>query len=337
MKKLLILIALFVFCFHAAWVGADEKKYKIVSVQHMFFKPYEMSLFGFKHGIMESDLSNKIELIEYNANNDLAALDTYIEKLKTETDIDLIFSIGTHSTKRIVKQIKKTPIVFTDLSSPEYSGVLTDWKSSHANYTGVETQNYITLGINLLYELIEFQSIGMIYLSGSPSHDGAIEQVTGLSKEVGFKFLNKGFPLRDDKGQKYPDDMIRKNIKSALDEVVPKVDVFFVQSSATFDKHFDLFFDSFKKYGVPSAGEPIYIKRGLVIGIGRDKEEFGKQCAGYAVKILEGTSPESLPMDVGEKFSILLNVEAATIVGYNPSIDILSAADEIYKELDIKD
>ncbi len=86
---------------------------------------------------------------------------------------------------------------------------------------------------------------------------------------------------------------------------------------------------------MPSAGEPIYIKKGLVIGIGRHKEKFGSQCAEYAVKILkDNADPGKLPMDIGREFSFALNIEAATLVGYNPSIDILGAADEIYRDVE---
>jgi len=334
MRALSILSAFLVLLFSTATASAEN--YKILSIQHQIFKPYTLSLHGFKKGIMESDLKGRVKIVEYNAKGDLKALDTYVNGLQDSKDVSLIFSIGTHATKRVVKNIKTIPIVFTDLGSPEYSGVVSDWKSSGANYTGVETKNYVTLGINLLYELITFNSIGMIYLEGSPSHEGTINQVTQLSKDAGFQFTYKGFPLRDSQGKKYHIDVTRKNIKAALDEVVPKVDVFFVQISATFDKNFDLFFNSFKKFEVPSAGDPIYIKKGLVMGIGRDKEEFGKQCAGYAVDILKGTDPAALPMDVGQKFSISLNIRAATVVGYNPSIDILSAADEIHKEINLE-
>jgi hypothetical protein len=42
-------------------------------------------------------------------------------------------------------------------------------------------------------------------------------------------------------------------------------------------------------------------------------------------------------MDVGKDFSISLNIEAATVVGYNPSIDILGAADQIFREIETTD
>nr|MDA3786904.1 ABC transporter substrate binding protein [Desulfobacula sp.] len=322
--------------FNACFTFAGEKKYKVLSIQHQKFIPYVKSLKGFENGIIKSGYKDKVDIIQYNAKGDLKALDIYIEKLKNSNDIDIIFSIGTQATKRVIKNIKNIPIVFTDLGTPEYSGIVTDWKTSNANYTGVETRNYVTIGINLLHELIGFKKIGMIYLKGSPSHEGAIKQVTETAKTSGFDFIYKGFPLRDNQGKAYPLEITRKNIKEALDYVIPKVDVFYVQVSKTFNINFDLFFENFKTNSIPSAGDPVYIKKGLVMGIGRNKEQFGKQCAEYVVKILNGTDPALLPMDVGKSFSISLNTEAATIVGYNPSIDILSAADDIYKEMNVK-
>ena len=325
-----IFVLPFVFAMNAHGSG----EYRILSVRHNTFAPYELSLKGFVDEIQKSEIAGKIQLEEYNAQDDLKALDSFIQNLKTREDIDLIYSIGTVTTKRMIKAVKDIPIIFTDLGAPETSGVVRDWKGSGANYTGVETRNYVSISINLLHELIAFKSIGMIYLKGAPSHEGTIKQVTELSKKIGFEFVSKGFALRDENKNKYPREVIRQNIKDALNYVTPKVDVFYVQISGTFEKNFDLLFDSFKTYKVPSAGEPIYIKKGLVIGIGRNKEEFGSQCAEYAVRILEdGVDPGRLPMDVGRQFSFSLNLEAASIVGYNPSIDILGAADEIYREV----
>ncbi len=61
-------------------------------------------------------------LENYNAQNNINALENFIESLKTRDDLDLIFSIGTVTTKRLIKEIKDIPIVFTDLGAPEYSG-----------------------------------------------------------------------------------------------------------------------------------------------------------------------------------------------------------------------
>ncbi|MCA1794816.1 MAG: hypothetical protein LC660_13290 [Desulfobacteraceae bacterium] len=315
------------------FTSAQAENYHIVSIQHQRFPPYELSLKGFKQGVSQSALADRITLEEYNADSDITALDMFINKIENRDDVDLIFSIGTQSTQRIIKEIKTTPIVFTDLGAPETSGIITDWKGSGANFTGVETQDYIGIGIHLLHELMAFKSIGLIYLKGSPSHEGTVKQITELSQDQKFEFHTRGFALRDENNKTFPRKVIRENMQSALDEIAPKVDVFYVQISNTFDQNFDLFFECFKKHSLPSAGAPIYIKKGIVIGIGRNKEKFGYQSAEYAIKILQGADPGKMPMDTGKEFSISLNIEAATIVGYNPSIDILGAADEIYRKI----
>ena len=318
------------------FIPCQAKPFKILTVQHQTFIPYQLSLKGFKQGIAESDMAEDITLTSYNAKSDIKAMELFIDEVKKEKEVDLIFTIGTRSTKVVMGKIKDIPIIFTDLGAAEASGIVTDWKASGTNVTGVETPNYVNIGINLLHELIAFDSIGMIYLKGSPSHEGAVKRVSELSRKKGFEYIIEGFSLRDENNEKYPAEVTRNNIKSALAKVAPKVDVFYVQISNTFHKHFDLFLDAFKEYSVPSAGEPIYIKKGLVIGIGRHKEKFGHQCADYALRILNGADPGTLPMDVGREFSFSLNIEAATLVGYNPSIDILGASDEIYKTIETK-
>lgn len=317
--------------------ASAEKKFKILTIQHQSFSPYTLSLKGFENGIKHSDIADSISIENYNAQSNLTDLEQFIQKVKQRMDIDLIFTIGTRGTQQVIKEIKKIPVVFTDLGAPESSGIINDWKGSHANYTGVETRNYVAISINLLYELIHFKSIGMIYSKGSPSHEGAVKAVDELSREEGFEFHSAGFKLRDEQGNLYPEDHVRDQMKACLEKIAPKVDVFYVQISNTFEKNFDLFYDCFKKHSLPSAGEPIYIQKGLVIGIGRHKEKFGAQCAEYAVKILKGEDPGSMPMDTGKEFSFSLNIEAATHVGYNPSIDILGAADIIYKKKESTD
>ncbi|EMS81020.1 ABC transporter substrate binding protein [Desulfotignum phosphitoxidans] len=216
-KCLILIIGILISGWHPSGVQA-EKSYRIVTVQHQTFQPYTLSLKGFRQGIQQSEAADKIIIDTFNADGDIAALDAFVASLETRQDVDLIFSIGTHSTQRTVREIKTIPIVFTDLGAPETSGVITDWQGSGANYTGVETRDYVGIGIHLLHELMAFQRIGMIYLKGSPSHEGTIQKVTELSHEAGFEFFNEGFSLRDENNQVLPREEIRENITAALEK-----------------------------------------------------------------------------------------------------------------------
>lgn len=339
MKIKLLIFALTAFllfpCSYPRLSLGAEATYRILAIQHQSFTPYELSFQGFMKGIEESEYSGRIEVERYNAKSNIKKLARKIIEIKGRKDIDLIFTLGTRATKAAMEEIKNIPIVFTDLGAPEHSGIIKDWKSSETNVTGVETPRYLGKGIDLLHQLIPFKKIGMIYLEGSPSHEGAIKEVKLICKNLGTEFVSAGFPLKDQKGNNFPQKTLTRRISDELENVLPRVDVFFVQTSKTFDDNFNLFLKAFKKHGIVSAGDPLYIKKGIVLGLGRNKFEFGRQCAQYAVKIFNGATPSDLPMDVGSKFSILFNLKASAIVGFTPPLDLLGAADAIYQDIEI--
>jgi ABC-type uncharacterized transport system substrate-binding protein len=328
----LIFIAL-ILVFTAGAVDAGPR-YHIAVVQHQQFLPFQQAHDAFIFNLNILGNNADFDIVEdFNAHGNIGALESKISELAGRSDIDLIFTIGTHSTKRMVKAEKKTPIVYTIVGDPQNAGIVKDWKSSGANYTGVETPEYYTKVVRLMHHFVSFKSLGMIYLKGSPSHEAGIRQIRKLSKEIGFKFIHKGFPLRDENRVRFPQDQIRSNMQSALEAVCPQVDAFFVQTSNTFTTEFDVFMTAFLKHRIVSAGDPTNIQKGLVMGIGKDAGRFGRQCAQYAVKILEGTPPAALPMDVGVKLSVDVNLKAAEMVGFKPAFELISGADNLYQNV----
>jgi ABC-type uncharacterized transport system substrate-binding protein len=334
-------IGLRIFAMAIAWVvfpaeaNWADRQYRVAVVRHQDFQLFERAIEGFIQALAELGYRNRIRITEnYNAKSDIRDLETKIKSLSRRSDIDLIFSIGTHSTKRLVRSVNHIPIVFTIVGDPERAGIISNWKSSGKNYTGVETPDYYSKVVRLMYHYIPFERLGMIYLEGSPSHEAGIIQIVALSRILGFEFVRQGFPLRNAKKVPFPREVVRKNIQDCLESVCPQVDVFFVQTSNAFSRNFDLFNTAFLKYRLISAGDPTNIKKGLIMGIGKDAHFFGAQCARYAVQILEGASPTLLPMDVGGKLSIEINLKAADMIGYKPPFELLSAADNLYRTLE---
>lgn len=335
LSKLIFSLLIFVSFFS---VAEADPKYNIALVQHQQFLPFEQAHDAFISNLAILGKQSEFRIVEdYNAYSNISALETKIQELSARSDIDLVFAIGTHSTKRIIKAEKETPIIFTIVGDPQNAGIVKDWKSSGANYTGVETPEYYSKVVRLMHHFVAFKSLGMIYLKGSPSHEAGIQQIERLSKEIGFEFIRKGFPLRNKDRILFPRDQVRSNMQSALEKVCPRVEAFFVQTSNTFTKNFDLFKAAFIKYRIVSAGDPTNIKKGLVMGIGKDAKRFGRQCAQYAVKIFEGTPPADLPMDVGVKLTVDVNLKAAEMVGFEPPFELISGADNLYQFVMLKE
>ncbi|MCP4745304.1 MAG: hypothetical protein GY874_04055 [Desulfobacteraceae bacterium] len=314
-----------------AW---SMENYQVAIIRHQQYDNYEQAREGFIESLATMGFKERIKIVvDYNAYNNINELKKKVKSLTQNKELDLIFSIGTHSSKIMVEHVKKIPFVFTGVADPKNAGIVKDWKSSGGNYTGVGTPSYYTKVVGLMRNFIPFKSLGMVYLKGSPSHEAGIIQIENLSRELGFKFIKKGFTFRDKNSMPYPKQIIRQNLKNCLQEICPKVEAFFVQTSNTFTREFSIFRDAFLQYRIISAGDQTNIKKGIVMGIGKDNHRFGRQCAQYAIKILEGTPPAQLRMDVGTKLTIDVNLKAAELIDFKPPFELISSADNLYREL----
>ena len=314
-----------------------KKIYKIIAIQHQDFSPYTNAYKGFIDGLKISEYWENLSIELYNAKSDLTVLDKKIKEISKSNDIDLIFTIGTQSTKKITDKIKNIPIVFTGVGSPVDAGIIKNWKSSGRNITGIGTPYQLTKGIGQTYSLAKFGSLGITYLKGSPNHEAAVKEIKEFCKKTGVKFIYDSTPFKQKDGTPFPDDVVKEQLQKSLDYVLPKVDVFYVQPSATYEKNFTVFRRAFQKYKIPSIGEIIFIRKGIAMGVGPNDYVFGQQSAEYAIKILfNGVKPSDLPMDTGTKFTILVNLEAAELVELPTALimPVLNSADAIYQKID---
>jgi putative tryptophan/tyrosine transport system substrate-binding protein len=331
MQTIAIALTLLVLSVQGVWA---KSQYKIAIFQHQEFQPFQKAHDGFLDGLAALGYKDRITLFEdFNAKSDLKALEAHIKAVCLRPDIDLVLAIGTHSATRLVKATDRIPIVFTIVGDPENAGLVTNWKSSGRNYTGVETPNYYSKLVRLMRHFVPFKRLGMVYLKGSPSHEAGIKQIAALAQELNFKFVSRGFALRNKQKKPFPEPVLRQNLERSLAAVCPQVDAFFVQTSNAFTTEFDLFLAAFLKYRLISAGDPTNIHKGLVMGIGKDAHHFGEQAAKYAIQILEGAAPSALPMDVGKKLNIELNLKAAELIGFKPPFELLSGADIVYRTI----
>lgn len=314
-----ILIALFSLFFSACDVLAASQK-KILIMQHQTLPVFR----DIKFGYMNSLEPNKYSITQFNAQNDLNALDKYIDKITTQKQFDLIISIGSITTQRLLAKEKKVPVLISGLASPEYSGIIKNWSSSGSNFSGVEIKNQTYNGLSYLYNILPFTKIGMIYIIGEPSHEGTLKEIKALAEVKGFQVFSYGIINRSEKQIKFPDVVMKKVISDALAKVVPYVDTFYVNLSKTFIDNYDVFNDNFIKNKIMSIGDKSYLELGLCIGITSDYFKRGEELACYTNQILENNvNPKDLQMNMIPKFSIEYNLEAAKKIEYNPSARFL--------------
>lgn len=83
------------------------------------------------------------ELLERHAREDVAAGRRHLAELRA-AGVDLIFALGTRAALLAAEHVKDRPVVFTAVTHPVFSGVVSDWRGSGRNVAG--NSNWIAPG-----------------------------------------------------------------------------------------------------------------------------------------------------------------------------------------------
>jgi putative tryptophan/tyrosine transport system substrate-binding protein len=73
----------------------------------------------------------------------------------------------------------------------------------------------------------------------------------------------------------------------------------------------------------------IYPEVGGLMSYGNDPLDNFRRAAIYADRILRGTKPSELPVQVRVKFKLVINLKAATALGLEVPAQLLGRADEV--------
>jgi|SRR5579862_244788 len=84
------------------------------------------------------------------------------------------------------------------------------------------------------------------------------------------------------------------------------------------------------RYGVPTIyNNPDFPESGGLISYGTDFEELFSQAAGYIDRILKGSKPEDLPIQLPTKYKLVINLKAAKALGLTIPESVNSLANKV--------
>jgi len=277
--------------------------FKVVSIQHQDLMTYERISNAYFH-----NLPNKYSHYLFNAEGDINRLERYIERIKKDKSVDLILALGTISGKIAISKIKNKPIIISGIAAPGYSGLVKDWKRSGSNYVVIECKDTTYKTLSIFHNAFPFKKLGLIYLSKAPSHIGTHMEALSFCVDKSVNLISSGFENRDRNKKLLEKEAIESNIKKALSEVVPYVDVLYLNTSNTLLRNIDLIVKMANKYNVLTIGSEIYEDLGLSVSITSNYSLRGIAAAKYTVQVLERNADIStFPMDIIKDFIIRYN------------------------------
>ncbi len=257
-----------------------------------------------------------------------------IERLNNKGDIDLMIAMGTWAGKGMANNRHNTNTLVLSSSDPLSAGIIKSVEDSgfeHVHAT-VDPKQF-ERQLKVFHEMIGFHKLGVVYedtLAGRSY--AAVETIESLAKSNNFEIVrcHTESDLSDLK-------LAEQGVIDCFKDLVKSADAIYVTQQG----------------GVNSRSIPSLVKISNENNIstfsqsGSDEVSYGFLAslsqAGFKyvgrfhaetiAKVLNGAKPNQLDQHFQEPPKIALNLKTAEIIGFNPSIVLLGATDELFHEI----
>ena len=290
MKKILLFM-LMVLCI--ACGKEKESKVKIGVTQIV----EHQSLDDVRQGVIDSLKANgygedKIEISYKNAQGDFGTAQMIAQEFKNTSDI--VVAISTPSAQAAVNNIKDKPIFFSAITNPESAGVLAE------NVTGVSDRSPVKKQVELIKELLpEAKKIGIVYNTSEQNSFYLTDEFKREAEKNGYEVVVKGITNVNE-------------IASALDTLLPEIDVLYTTIDNTIASTYPLIIDKSKKDNKPVIGATkSYVDQGALASEGISDYKVGYQTGEMIVRYLKGEDIKNMKFEVVRESERYINKEVA--------------------------
>ncbi|MGA1790507.1 MAG: ABC transporter substrate binding protein [bacterium] len=324
MKRLLIVISLIIFGLITAvkvYAHPHPEKIGILLVDDVLHDKDTIN--GFKEGIELSGILHTFDLRE--ANGDKIKAKEFIRKWRSE-GVGLICTVGTKATLWAMEEVKDIPIVFTAVTNPVIAGIADTWQGSGSNVTGAS--NWIDMEEKLkVYKqaVPNLGRLGVIYNPDNPVSSAEITEAKKVCQTLGIT-LKEQTCDRDDQMEKSVHELIDKGI-DALWIPIEKIVYMNIEDIAkiTIPRRLPVVSSTF--IGIDCAKSPA-----VIVAVGVDYEMLGRMAALSAVDILaSGKAPGEVPISTVQNYEIVINANAADLIGHQIPPRLMASASRIVK------
>lgn len=256
-----------------------------------------------------------------------------IDRLNITKDIDLMIAMGTWAGQDLSKDLHHVPTIALAISEALSSGIIESYENSgydhiHARVDPLRYERQV----EIFHDIMAFKKLGIMYEDTVRGRSYAsVDKIESVAKQQGFEiircFIQKGV---DDKL------IAEQEAIRCFSELCKKADAIYVTLHMGINsRSLPILVETANQAGIPTfsqAGSE-EVKYGLLMSISQAEYKYvGQYHAQTMAKIFNGAKPGELSQFFEEPSQIALNLKTAAKIGYDPSVDILSAADEIYND-----
>lgn len=260
--------------------------------------------------------------------------DAIIQRLTPGGDIDLVIAMGTWAGKALANDRHSTPVVVMSTSDPLSAGIIKSVEDSGFDHVhAVVDPNRHERQVRVFHEIIGFKKLGVAFEDSVNGRSyAAIETVKGLSDERGFEVV-------DCYTQSDISDtaVAEQSVVDCFKDLAGKVDaIYLTEQGGVTARNLPELVKIANEHNVPTFSQAgsHEVNRGVLVSLSRAGHRYvGEFHAGTFAKIFNGALPNDLDQLFQEPPKIAINLKTAEIIGFDPPVVLLGAADEIFNEV----
>jgi putative ABC transport system substrate-binding protein len=236
---------------------------------------------------------------------------------------DVIFSATTANLAALLRATHTIPIVFVQVSDPVAQGFVTNLVHPGGNITGFSAYEFSMGGkwLDLLKQMKpNLTRVGvMSNPDTSPQSKLFLRSIEGAAPSFGVTVI--ALPVHSE-----------AEVKQAVESLASEPNGGLLLPTDTFTGvHGDLILELTTRYSVPTiySNSTDDVHKGGLMYYGVEYEDEFRQAAVYVDRILKGTNPGDLPIQLPTKFKLVINLKAAQAFGIDVPMGLLLRADEM--------
>ncbi|MFT6926716.1 MAG: ABC-type uncharacterized transport system substrate-binding protein [Psychromonas sp.] len=257
-----------------------------------------------------------------------------ISRMNNKNDIDLMIAMGTWAGKDLANNQHSTPTMVISASDPLAAGIIKSVDDSgfdHINATIDPSLHERQLRI--FHELVDFKRLGVAYENTVSGRSyAAVEVIKEQSLKLNFKMV-----ACYTKSDVIDLNIAEQSVIECFEKLSKQVDAIYVTSQGGINAN-----SISKLVGITNRNRiPTFsqtgveeVKYGFMLSLSRAGYKYiGAFHAMTFAKVFNGAKPNQLTQLFEEPPKVALNLKTAEIVGFNPPLLLLGAADEIYLKI----
>ncbi|WP_246804064.1 ABC transporter substrate-binding protein [Desulfosarcina cetonica] len=261
-------------------------------------------------------------------------VNTIIKRLNTRKDIDLMIAMGTWAGKDLANASHTTDTMVVSASDAVSAGIIKSIEDSGFDYVHAYVDPYrYQRQVRVFHDMIGFKRLGVVYENTVDGRSyAAIDMVEKVAKERGFQ-IERCFAVSDIADAEKREDAY----VGCFEQLSMKTDAIYVTvhggvSSRSIPKIVEIanahLIPTFSQSGSEE------VKRGILACLSQAGFKYvGQFHAETFAKVFNGAKPNDLDQVFEEPKKIAINLKTAIAIGYDPPIDVLGVADEIYEDI----